>query len=117
MSSRRIALVALPDAMSLDVVGPLEVFHSAARLARMGDQSAPPCYEVEILAPEAGPLRTESGVQLVADRAWRDATDPIDTLLVAGGAGPDLWRAAREPGLLAWIRERAPGPRAGDSRS
>ncbi|MDJ0786771.1 MAG: GlxA family transcriptional regulator [Myxococcota bacterium] len=113
---RRVALVALPEAMSLDVIGPLEVFYTASRLSRTAAGDPPSGYEVEVLAPEAGPLRTESGVSLVADRAWREVREPIDTLLVAGGGGPAWWRAARDPELLDWIRAQSPGSPRGVRR-
>lgn len=104
MPIRQIAVVAFPGAQILDVVGPLEVFGRAARW--LTDQGQPAGYRVEILAREAGPFETSSGMQLVAARAFTDVQGGLDTLLVAGGHGT---RAALEDArLLAWLRRMAP---------
>ncbi|MFI5317703.1 MAG: DJ-1/PfpI family protein, partial [Myxococcota bacterium] len=102
-------LVAYPDAQVLDVTGPLEVFANAnRRLDALSDRRAPR-YTIEIAAREAGPLRTMSGIQLVADRALRDVRGPIDTLLVAGGAGTRA--ALRDRALVDFLRRAAPRAR------
>ncbi|HJQ85461.1 MAG TPA: GlxA family transcriptional regulator [Candidatus Binatia bacterium] len=103
MSTRRIAVVAYPGVQILDVTGPLEVFAIAARLAA---SSPPPTYVVEVLAAAAGPVRTQSGVRLVADRAWGAVARGLDTLLVAGGDG--TFAAMQDARLLAWLRRIAP---------
>jgi len=74
-----VVIVAFPDVQPLDVVGPAEVFHTAARLEGGA-------YEVVIAAPEPGPL-SASAVSLSVDTALADLTGPIDTLVVAGGTG------------------------------
>ena len=79
VSARRVVIVAFPDVQPLDVVGPAEVFHTAARLERGA-------YEVVIAAPEPGPL-SASAVSLSVDTALEDVAGPIDTLIVAGGVG------------------------------
>lgn len=103
---RRMAMVAFPDVQILDVVGPLAIFGDVARWTRNHGQHAPVRYEVEVLAAEAGPLRSSCGVQLVADRSYRDATGRFDTLLVAGGLGTAA--ASADPALLDWLRRTAP---------
>ena len=72
--SRRTVVLAYPDVQILDVVGPLQVFSHSG-------------YPVEIIGVEAGPIRTSSGMQLVAERGIGEVADGIDTLLVAGGTG------------------------------
>ena len=94
---RRIVILAYPGVQTLDVIGPAEVFRTATELAGDG-------YEVELVAPERGPLPTSS-VSICADRALADCRGPIDTLLVAGGTGS---RAAREDDeLIGWLRGAA----------
>jgi transcriptional regulator GlxA family with amidase domain len=100
MSIRRVAVVAYPGVQMLDVTGPLEVFAAASRLARR------PAYAVEVLAASAGPVTTQSGVRLVADRAWAAVARGIDTLLVGGGTGTA--DAMEDRALLAWLRRMAP---------
>src|SRR5262249_4782939 len=74
---RRVVLVASPDAQVLDVTGPLEVLSNSNRRLDMLQDRRSPRYTIEIAAREAGPVRTNSGIQLVADRALRDVRGPI----------------------------------------
>lgn len=83
--TRRVGFL-VPDAVTLlDVSGPLEVFHRAARLGHG--------YGTFLVSPHGGPVTTSSGVTLAATAAPPDA-GPLDTLVVAGadhlaGEGPD----------------------------
>jgi transcriptional regulator GlxA family with amidase domain len=104
-TSRRIAVVAFPDAEVLDVTGPLEVFSQAARMLGADRTRAEPAYRVEVLARRAGPLPMSSGIRLVADRAVGEVRGGLDTLLVAGGRGTSA--ALADELLLAWIRRMA----------
>ena len=95
-SSRLILGVAYDGVQSLDVAGPLEVFHTAARLG--GD------YRVSLATPGGRRVRTSSGLTLGADVALSGAPAP-DTLVVAGGAGAG--DAARSPGLVEGVARAA----------
>jgi transcriptional regulator GlxA family with amidase domain len=79
-------MVAYPGANAVDVIGPLEVFASAAALAA-GGSSEPRAYTTEVVAPVAGPVETQSGIAVVARRALGVVRGGVDTLLVAGGLG------------------------------
>jgi transcriptional regulator GlxA family with amidase domain len=98
---RRIVIVAFPGVQTLDVIGPAEVFHTAAALE-------PGTYSVEVVAAESGPLPSTS-VGLVADRAFRNSRGTIDTLIVPGGPGSR--DAARDRATVSWV-----GAAAGRSR-
>jgi transcriptional regulator GlxA family with amidase domain len=98
-------IVMFPDVQALDVTGPLEVFALANRLSR----GPAPRYELSVLAPEAGAVSTSSGLSLLAGRGIREATGPVDTLLVAGGQGTRA--AMRDARLVSWIRRTAPRAR------
>jgi transcriptional regulator GlxA family with amidase domain len=98
-------MVIFPDAQILDASGPVEVFSLANRLGR----ERGPRYEVTVVAPEAGPVATSSGLPLVAGRSIRQATGPVDTLIVAGGLGTRA--AMRDARLVSWIRRTAPRAR------
>lgn len=87
MTTRRVAMVAIPDAQLLDIVGPLEVFSRASRLLAERDSEAQPAYLVEILARKPGPVRMSSGLDIVAARGFSSVRDGIDTLMVCGGRG------------------------------
>jgi transcriptional regulator GlxA family with amidase domain len=98
---RQVTVLAFPGVQPLDVTGPVEVFSIASRLGH----GRGPGYRVEVIAPAAGPVRTWSGLGLVADRDLAHASRPIDTLMVAGGPGVDA--AARDRVLIAWLRRTA----------
>src|SRR5258705_3918462 len=106
---RRVVLVAYPDVQVLDVTGPLEVFANANRRLDAQEDRRSPRYSIEIVAHRAGPLRTMSGIQLVADRAFRDVRGPIDLLLVGGGEGTRA--AVRDTALVEFLRKAAPRAR------
>ena len=104
---RRIAMLAYPDAQILDITGPLEAFAYAGRILEANGRPDAG-YRIELLAREAGPLATSSGLELVA-RPLAKARGPFDTLLVAGGRGTP--EALRDAALLRWIRRQAPRAR------
>jgi transcriptional regulator GlxA family with amidase domain len=97
--ARRIVAVVFPNVQALDVTGPTEVFSLAER-AR-----PEPTYTLELVAPDAGPLRTSSGLSLVPDRTLDRTRGPIDTLIVAGGLG--VQGAAQDDRLVKWLRSAA----------
>lgn len=85
MAPKRIAFVVFPGIQSLDLAGPFEVFSGANRvLARAG---RPLAYAVRTVAQRAEPLASESGLRLLPDAALGQLRGPIDTLIIAGGAG------------------------------
>ncbi len=97
MPNRRIVIVAFPDIQALDVAGPAEVFAQAGG------------YDVQVAAPSREPLDTASGYAILPNLALGDVRGPIDTLVVAGGAGT---RAAQADDMLVdWIAHAAPRAR------
>jgi transcriptional regulator GlxA family with amidase domain len=102
-------MVAYPDAQLLDITGPLQVFATASRILAGSPREGAHPYDVVVLARDAGPVRTCSGIELLA-RGIADV-DPasIDTLLISGGQGSPA--ASRDPALLDWIRGAAPRAR------
>lgn len=102
---RHIACLSFAEVMSLDVTGPLQVFASAN--VQRQRQGLPPCYELHLLGPEAGPVKTSAGFALVAERAWKDV-DPasLDTLLVPGGM--EMITPCTDTALLDWLRIAEP---------
>lgn len=103
--SRRIVLVAVPDAQILDVTGPLEVFSTATReLCRRG-RGGSPAYATDVVSRRRGPLETSSGVAVVASRALGDVRGRLDTLIAAGGRG--VTRALTDGLLMRGLRRLA----------
>ncbi|NIY74492.1 GlxA family transcriptional regulator [Thalassospira sp. HF15] len=98
---RTIACYAFDDVMSLDVIGPLQVFGSANdELASLGRSQG---YQGLVVAEESGPVRTSCGIRMYADISWRDLDlKGVDTLFVAGGTG--VWSIRDNADILHWVR-------------
>ena len=73
-----IGVLIFPDFQLLDAAGPIAAFEIAARFA----DSAP---AIRTLAAKAGPVRSSSGVEMLA-RGLRPSA-AITTLIIAGGNG------------------------------
>ena len=98
---RRVLIVAVPPARTLDVFGPVEVFGDANRM-HGGD----PAYEVNIIS--SGPERTvlsHMGAVLNTDRTFRECHGPIDTLLVAGFDNHQEMQFEQD--FLNWLKEQS----------
>jgi transcriptional regulator GlxA family with amidase domain len=108
MPERRIVLLVYPACQVLDLTGPHEVFAGANQILD-GRRRDDPRYRLSVAAMEPGPVRTESGLTVVADHALADLTTPLDTLVVVGGDG--VHDARRRPALLAQIGRLAAGSR------
>jgi transcriptional regulator GlxA family with amidase domain len=78
MSQNMIGVLVFPDFQLLDAAGPISVFEIAQRVAGLQ-----PSIKVMAVAP--GPVRSSSGVEMVA-RGIKPS-GAITTLIVAGGAG------------------------------
>ncbi len=102
---REVVIVVFPGVQSLDVTGPLEVFHGAQRLVER-TQRRERGYRISILATAAEPLTTTSGLTIVSHGTLVDAPRRIDTLLVPGGRGA-RGAAAADAELLRWLAARA----------
>lgn len=101
---RSVVMVTYPDAHILDVVGPLEVLTGAKYFLPEG----PAPYDVRLVAAQAGPVPTTSGLILTADLGFSQAMDdtaPIDTLIVSGGHG--TMAALEDKALLDFVRQAA----------
>ncbi|MGB8609636.1 GlxA family transcriptional regulator [Bradyrhizobium sp.] len=88
-----IGVLIFPDFQLLDAAGPISVFEIVARLSGI-----PP--SIKVLAAKPGPIRSSSGVEMVA-RSFRPS-GAISTLIVAGGAGVNA--AATCDKTLALVR-------------
>jgi transcriptional regulator GlxA family with amidase domain len=96
-SLRRVVIVSYRGVQPLDVAGPGEVFRALNRLEG-------PTYEVELVAPDAGPVEAGS-IALAPHRTLGACRGPIDTLVVAGGTG--IHAAASDEKIVRWVRAAA----------
>ena len=105
--SRRIGFLIYPDCEICDVCGPLDVFHFADMwLPRFG-RTDEPGYQLVILAANPGPVRTYSGIEIVATQSCYDIRDGLDTLIVAGRINVEQ-ACKDDPALVEWVRAMAP---------
>lgn len=106
---RRIGFLVFPDCEILDVCGPFETFFFADHwLGRLG-RTAAPGYQPIVIAANPGRIRTMSGMEIVATHSYRDISDGLDTLVVAGGLGVE--QASKDEALVGWVRSTAPRAR------
>src|SRR5260370_30085423 len=98
MAAIMIGVLVFPDFQLLDAAGPISVFEIAARFA-----GCP--ASIKVLAVTPGPVRSSSGVELVA-RGLRPS-GAITTLIVAGGEGGRAAAARQKtPGFLRTLGHR-----------
>jgi transcriptional regulator GlxA family with amidase domain len=87
----QIAILIFEKLTALDAIGPYEVLRSV------------PGWEVKFVAPEKGPLRTDSGaLGLNADYSLEEI-DAADVVLVPGGEGNRPLLA--DEAVLSWLRQ------------
>ena len=91
-----IGVLIFPDFQLLDAAGPISAFEIAARFA-----GQPP--SIKVLAVTPGPVRSSSGVEMLARGLKPSAA--ITTLIVAGGEG--VRQAATCAKTLAFVRAMA----------
>ena len=96
MAPIMIGVLIFPDFQLLDAAGPISVFEIAARYAGQSPS-------IRVLAATPGPVRSSSGVEMLA-RGLK-AAGSISTLIVAGGEGVDA--AAKDRTTLAFVRRLA----------
>jgi transcriptional regulator GlxA family with amidase domain len=106
VQQRRVVIVTFEGVQPLDAVGPHEVFAGATRAAASLGRAGG--YRVDLVSASGGPVRAESGLELVT-RPLSEPAGRIDTLVLAGGSGAEA--AAGNDALVAWIRGAAPGCR------
>jgi transcriptional regulator GlxA family with amidase domain len=92
--ARKVVVVGFPAVQPLDVVGPYEVFTGASLLTNGG-------YDVVLASVDGQPVTSPTGLAFVA-MPLPDPNEPVDTIVVPGGAGVDAARSSAE--LMDWIK-------------
>jgi transcriptional regulator GlxA family with amidase domain len=106
---RQVVIAVFDGVEILDVTGPASIFSAASRLLRLDDRGARAGYRVRVAAATAGPVRTSTGVHIVADATLAEVADTADTVVVPGAiqltrTGPtplDL------PDVVRWVERGA----------
>ena len=90
LQHRHVAMLVYPDCLLIDAVGPTEVFNFVNAALQVTGRISPSeiVYSVSIVAEKNGPVKTSSGVSLVADKGYEDIDESIDTLMIAGATHP-----------------------------
>jgi transcriptional regulator GlxA family with amidase domain len=104
MTDRTIVHVAYPGIAMLDLVGPVQVFATANRMAASG-----PRYRSLVASVDGRPITGDAGLRLDVDARLSSVTGSIDTLLIS--AGLTYVEAMRSDELLAEVRRIADGTR------
>ena len=99
---RRVVLIAVPGAQSLDVTGPLEAFAGA------NHELAAPGYRLVVASPGGGAITTSSGLVFATVRLATLRATAKDTVLVAGADERGVRAAIADGGLTAWLARAAP---------
>ncbi len=95
---RHVIVLAVEGCLSLDVLGPVEVFYFASG-------QVPGAYRVEVVGPtDGGTITMSNGVRLGV-APLPEPPPHHDTLVVAGGAGARA--AAGDAGVLDWVARAA----------
>jgi transcriptional regulator GlxA family with amidase domain len=84
----------------------MEVFAFANNALQRSGICSELAYPMQVLAATPGPVTSSCGLQIIADKAYSDVQDGIDTLLIAGT--PDVSCLLCDPALQDWIRIMAP---------
>lgn len=90
--TRAVAIVIFPGFQLLDAAGPSTAFEVAERFR-------PGSYDLRLLAPGGGEVRSSSGLSLSAEPL---GLGPFDTVVVSGGDIDRAMPAAHE--IVAWLR-------------
>ena len=101
---RTIVIVGYDGIELLDATGPIEVFETVNKCMRENGDAGP-TYAISILAESPGVFATSSGLKLIADAAWHDCPEEIDTLIVVGSTDQYLDNALANKNLVGWLRD------------
>jgi transcriptional regulator GlxA family with amidase domain len=92
--ARKVVILGFPGVQALDVVGPHDVFTGASLRTGGG-------YDVVMSSVDGQPVTTATGLAFLS-APLPDRSDPIDTVVLPGGAGVDAARS--DPELVGWIK-------------
>ena len=98
-----IEFLLFPDALGLDITGPLEVFNTASAVNRQ-NRKGKSAYKFRFVAAKRGAVRLSSGLEIVANGTFKDELS-VDTLLVPGGIGAT--QVTHDPVFIEYVSKRS----------
>lgn len=96
--TRTVVFFSFSGMQTLDLVGPLEVFATATLLLAAEGRDG---YQPVVVSVDGQPVTTSSGLTL-ATIELPDPDQPVDTVMLPGGAG--VHQARANPDVVEWIR-------------
>jgi transcriptional regulator GlxA family with amidase domain len=102
-ATRVVEVLVFPLVQILDVTGPIQVFASANDFV-MESGGRPP-YELKVVAHGGTPVTASAAGLKLSTLSLPLASEPVDTLMIAGGPGVDA--AAADPAIIHWVQRRA----------
>lgn len=104
----RVAFLLYPGCLSLDVIGPMEVFHLANLFAASERGEVQPLYDIRTYGTGSGPLFFSSGLQVVPGGGLSELVlEEVHTLMVPGGWWPEE-ETDEVKAICALLREADP---------
>ena len=104
MKTRSVVIVAMPNAMALDIICPSDVFHNANRMNNEIANMDSVIYDLCIASPSRElDVRTSSGLVIRCEKSIFDIHYPIDTLIIGGFSMDYNWKS--QPELVNWIKK------------
>jgi transcriptional regulator GlxA family with amidase domain len=99
--ARKVVIVGFPGVQAMDVAGPFDVFTGASLLVDGA-------YDVSLVSVDGASVATGTGLEFAA-KPLPEPGEPVDTVLLPGGAGVDGARADED--LKRWLVAIAPNAR------
>jgi transcriptional regulator GlxA family with amidase domain len=96
-------MLVFPLVQILDVTGPLQVFSSANDFVL--ESGGYPPYDLKVVAQSGAKVMASAAGLKLSTLPLPLASDPVDTLMVAGGQGVDA--AAADLAIIDWVQSRA----------
>ncbi len=106
---RNIGIVAYEGMEILDMIAPLDVFSLTDLGIKLLGIHNEKVYPHKVLAKKPGPVTAYNGLKIIADCAYSDIEEGLDTLIIPGT--PDVDCLLSDPSLQNWVRTIAPNVR------
>jgi transcriptional regulator GlxA family with amidase domain len=106
LQHRHVAMLVYPNCLMIDAIGPMEVFDFANCALQLMGRISPSeqVYSLSIVAEQNDPVKTSSGMSIVADNSYEDINEGIDTLMIAGATHHSyLEEAIKNSHTLNWL--------------
>jgi transcriptional regulator GlxA family with amidase domain len=104
MKNLSIVVLAMPNAMALDMVGPSDVFHNANRVKQLDKLTQAVGYDVSLVSVTRDlQVKTSSGLVISCEKSIFDIDTEIDTLIVGGFSMDYDWNS--QPELVQWLED------------